>query len=284
MRTAPRTLLFGTAGPPLSAGDASSLRGLEHVKGLGLDGMEVEFVRGVKMGRDTAEAVRAKAEALGLRLSAHAPYYINFNSEDPAQRLLSQERLLTTARVAAWMGAYSVVFHAGYMGKSTPERAYEEVRAGISQVMRIVRAERLDVRLRVETMGKRSQFGTLDEVLQLCRDVEGLQPCLDFSHLHAREGRVNEYADFERVLAKVGKRLGRAALHDAHIHISGAHYSDAGELKHLDLQESDFNYEEWIQALRDAEVRGMVISESPNIESDALMLKTLYRSVSSAGA
>jgi len=276
MPAAPRRLLFGTAGVPISSEDASTLKALDHIRALGLDGLEIEFVKGVKMGLDTARKVRARAEALGLRLSVHAPYFINFNSEDRGVRLHSQERLLSSARVGAACGASSVVFHAGFYGKDAPDNAYAAVRAGLASVMSIVRTERLPVTVRIETMGKRSQFGTLDEVLQLCRDVDGLRPCLDFSHIHAREGKVNSYEEFQRVLAKVARKLGAGALKNAHIHIAGIHYNHTGELKHLNLDEADFRYDEWLQALRDSGVEGLVISESPNLEDDAIMLKKLY--------
>jgi deoxyribonuclease-4 len=277
MPAAPRRLLFGTAGVPLSAPDTSTLAALDHIRELGLDGLEIEFVKGVKMGLDTARKIRQKAAALGLRLSVHAPYYINFNSEDRGIRLHSQERLLSSARVGAACGAGSVVFHAGFYGKDSPEKACAAVKSGLSAVMSIVRTERLPISVRVETMGKRSQIGTLEEVLQLCREVDGLRPCLDFSHIYAREGRVNSYVDFHRVLSKVAKKLGPSALKNSHIHIAGVHYDGKGEIKHLDLDEADFRYDEWIQALRDLGVEGLVICESPNLETDALMLKNLYR-------
>jgi deoxyribonuclease-4 len=134
----------------------------------------------------------------------------------------------------------------------------------------------LAVTLRIETMGKRSQFGSLDEVLALCRDVDGLQPCLDFSHLYAREGKVNAYLDFERVLSKVARKLGPRSLRNVHIHIAGIHFGDRGEIKHLNLEETAFRTDEWLQVLRDLGVEGMVICESPNLEGDAVMLKKLY--------
>jgi deoxyribonuclease-4 len=276
MSAAPRRLLFGTAGVPLSAPDPSTLGALDHIKALGLDGLEIEFVKGVKMGRDTALRIRDKAAALGLRLSAHAPYSINFNSENPGVRLQSQERLLNSVRLGAECGARSVVFHAGFYGRERPEKAFAEVKSGLAAVMSIVRTERMPVTVRVETMGKASQFGNLDEVLLLCREVEGLRPCLDFSHIYARDGRVNSYAEFHRVLGKVARKLGPAALRDAHIHIAGIHYNRTGEIKHLNLDEADFRYDEWVQALKDLGVEGLVICESPNLETDALMLKRLY--------
>jgi len=277
MATAPRGLLFGTAGVPLSTSEDSSLTAIERIKTLGLDCLEIEFVKGVRMGFDTARKVREKAAALGVRLSVHAPYFINLNSEDPGKRLSSQERLLNTARVGAACGAASVVFHAAFYGKDPAEKTYATVKKEIGTIQSIVRTERLGITLRVETMGKRSQFGSLDEVLTLCREVDGLQPCLDFSHLYAREGKVNSYTDFHRVLSKVARKLGPRALRDVHIHIAGIHYGDKGEIKHLNLEDADFRYDEWLQALRDLAVEGLVICESPNLEEDALMLKKLYQ-------
>lgn len=278
MATAPEGLLFGTAGVPFSSADDSSLAGIERIKALGLDCLEIEFVQGVKMGLDTAAKVREKAAKMGVRLSVHAPYFINLNSEDPGKRLASQDRLLKTARVGNACGASSVVFHAAFYGKDTPEQTYAVVKRELAAVQSIVRTERLAIALRIETMGKRSQFGSLDEVISLCRDVDGLQPCLDFSHLYAREGKVNSYTDFHRVLSKVARKLGPRSLRNVHIHIAGIHFGDKGEIKHLNLEETEFRYDEWLQALRDLGVKGMVICESPNLEGDAVMLKKLYQS------
>ena len=277
MTSAPRGLLFGTAGVPFSSDDDSSLAGIERVKSLGLDCLEIEFVQGVKMGLDTARKVRERAAALGVRLSVHAPYHVNLNSEDPGKRLASQERLLKTARIGDACGAKSAVFHAAFYGKDSPERTYEAVRSELKTVMSILRSERLGIALRIETMGKRAQFGSLDEVLSLCREVDGLQPCLDFSHLYAREGKVNSYDEFQRVFGKVARKLGPRALKNVHIHIAGIHYGDRGEIKHLNLEETDYRYDEWLQALRDLAVEGMVICESPNLEANAVMLKKLYQ-------
>lgn len=281
MASAPRGLLFGTAGVPFSAADDSSLAGIERIKALGLDCLEIEFVNGVKMGLDTAAKVREKAVRTGVRLSVHAPYHINFNSENPGIRLQSRERLLKTARVGAACGAASVVFHAAFYGKDGPEAVYAAVREEVAAVMSVLRAERLPIALRVETMGKRAQFGTLDEVLALCRDVDGLLPCLDFSHLYAREGKINSYLDFERVLSKVARKLGPRSLRNVHVHIAGIQYGDRGEIKHLNLEETRFRYDEWLQALRDLGVEGLVICESPNLEGDAVMLKKLYQAQAS---
>ncbi len=278
MTSASKRLLFGTAGVPLSTPTASTLAAIDHIKKLGLDCLEVEFVKGVNMGSDTAKLIKEKASALGIRLSVHAPYYVNLNSPEQGKRLSSQERLIASARMAEHLGAKDVVFHGGYYGHDTPEKTYETIRKSLKEVLSTLKAGKNTAVLRLETMGKKSQFGSLDEVLFMCREVEGLLPCLDFSHIHAREGGANTYRHFHRILRKVEKKLGKDALANLHVHISGVHYGVNGEVKHLDLRDSDFHFDDWVQALRDFSVAGMVICESPNLETDAIMLKNLYQS------
>jgi deoxyribonuclease-4 len=65
-----------------------------------------------------------------------------------------------------------------------------------------------------------------------------------------------------------------------HIHVSGIKYGKHGESKHLNMAEADFNYKDFIRALVDNKVKGMVICESPNLEEDALLLQQTYRETS----
>ena len=269
-------LLFGTAGVPKSTSGTSTVAGIQRIAELGLDCLEVEFVQGVKMGSDTAEKVNAEAKKQGVFLSTHAPYYINLNSEEEGKRLASQERILSSARMAEKCGARCVVIHLGYYGKEKPEKTFTEIKKGMQEVVSILKAERSPVVLRPETMGKKRQFGSLEEILLLCREVDGLQPCIDFSNIHARTGKANTYREFYRILNKIGKKLGDEALQNMHIHISGSIYNEKGEMRHVNLEESDFLFDEWVQALKDFDVRGMLICESPEQDKDALMLKNLY--------
>jgi len=278
MISASSRLLFGTAGVPLSTPAASTLAAIDHVQKLGLDCLEVEFVKGVRMGNDTAREIGRQAEASGIRLSVHAPYYINLNSPELGKRLASQERLISSARLARLLGAKSVVIHPGYYGQDTPEKAYQNIKSGFENVLSILRSEKNPVTLRPETMGRQSQFGSLDETLMLCRELEGLLPCLDFSHIHARDRGENSYRYFQKIMRKVEKKLGRRAMEDLHVHVAGILYGEKGEIRHLDLRRSDFNFDSWVQVLNDVGGAGLVVCESPNLEKDALMLKRLYES------
>ena len=270
-------LFFGTAGTPLSSNGRDSISGIKRVHELGFSCMELEFVRGVKMGEKTALAVRDVAKEHGVKLSVHAPYYINLNAE--GEKLsASCKRIMDSARIGHICGAKSVVIHAAFYQGKPKDEVYGRVRNQFTGMCEELRDEGLDIALRVETMGRGSQFGSIEEVLEIT-EVEGVLPCIDFSHLHAINGRNNSEEEFAQILTMVEDKLGREGLDDMHIHVSGIEYSEKGERKHLVLEESDFNYRELVKVFSDFDIKGLVICESPNLETDALALKSEYDSL-----
>ena len=272
-------LLFGTAGIPRSTKIKSTQSGIERIAELGLGCMEMEFVRGVGMSEAGAHSVAETAARTGVKLSAHAPYFINFNAHQSEKIKASQERLLQTARIALLCGAESIVFHAAFYLGDSPEKAYNTVKKHLRETLTQLKEENNRVCIRPETMGKHSQFGTVEEILNLCTELEGLGICMDFAHWHARTGGFNSYPEFTSILLQVKEKLGRAALDNMHIHVAGIAYGEKGEIKHLNLKESDFQYAELLKALKDYDVKGIVICESPNLEEDALLLQATYNTL-----
>ncbi|MFH1228517.1 MAG: TIM barrel protein [Planctomycetota bacterium] len=270
-------LLFGTAGVPRSSRFTDTLSGLERIKELGLDFMELEFVQGVRMGELTARKVAEKREKTGLHLTVHGPYFINLNAKEAYKIEASQERIYDSARIGALCGAESVTFHAGFYLGDTPQKTYNEIKKNLKFVLNQLKKENINIRLSPELTGKPSQFGSLDELLNLAGELDGLGLCIDFSHMHARSGGAyNSYDEFADALEKVKKSIGAEALARLHIHTSGIKYSAKGELKHLDLPDSDMNYKELLKALKDYRVGGFLVCESPNLEQDALLMKKFY--------
>jgi len=274
-------LYFGTAGIPASAKDLTdTVGGLKRVAELGLGGMEIEFVRGVYLKENTAPPVAYVGKKLGLRLSCHAPYYLNLNHADEVRRRQAGGVLHHAARISAKAGAGSVVFHAGYYLKDSPEVTYDAIKSQVEIVLGKLRDEGTAITLRPELAGKVSQFGTLSEIIRLSKELPGVAPAVDFAHLHAVTGRYNSYVEFLEVIHRIGEALGPEAVADLHLHVSGIEYAKSGERRHLNLAESDFHYDELLQALIDAQAGGLVICESPNIEEDALLLQRTYHDLS----
>ena len=276
-------LLFGTGGTPHSAKTGSTIDGIKRIAELGLDCMEMEFVQGVRMSEAGAHLVAETATRTGVKLSAHAPYFINFNARELEKIEASKQRLLQTARIAHLCRAESIVFHAAFYLGDAPEKAYNTVKKHLSETLVQLKKENNKVCIRPEISGKVSQLGTTEEILNLCSDLEGLAPCIDFAHWHARTGEFNSNREFTLILLQIEEKLGRTALDNMHIHVSGIAYGGKGELKHLNLEESDFQYTELLKALRDYDVKGIVICESPNLEEDALLLQTTYNALLKSG-
>ena len=272
-------LLFGTAGIPLSTWPQTTIDGIKRIAELGLGCMEIEFAQGVYLSEADANLVAEAAQSTGVKLSAHAPYYLNFNAHEPRKIRASQGILRKAARIASICGAQSLVFHTGFYLGDPPQVAYQAVKKYLTEVLSRLKEENINMWLRPEVSGKGSQFGTIDEILELCTELEGLAPCIDFAHWHARSGGFNSYPEFASILRQINDKLGKASLDNMHIHISGIAYGQKGEKSHLNLKESDLRYTELLKALKDYSVKGMVICESHNQEGDSLLLKESYHAL-----
>lgn len=271
---------FGTSGFPSTAPKKDPIRALHIVKEMGLDCLELEFAHGVRMKDETAEEISRTAKKLGITLTAHAPYYINLNAKEQDKIDASINRLLQTARLAGMCGAYSMTFHAAFYMKDDPKTVFGIVRKYLKQITDQLVSEENQIHLRPELTGRKSQFGTLEELCELSQSVPQVYPCLDFSHDHSRqEPDYNNYDYFAGIFDRYKNALGKTALSQMHIHVAGVQYGSKGEVKHLSLKESNFNYKDFLQACIDYNIRGTVVCESPELEKDALLLKETYQNL-----
>src|SRR3989338_6632652 len=272
-----KELLFGTAGIPLSSEPRTTIDGIKHVRKLGLGAMELEFVRSVNITKDKAPEVKKAAEESNVILTCHAPYFINLNSLEKAKIKASIDRILNSARIANLCGGYSVCFHAGFYMGQEPKKVYDAIKHNMKEIVTTLKKENNSIWIRPETTGKATQFGNVDEILQLSQELDYVMPCVDFAHFHARtNGKYNTYKEFASILEAIEKKLGRKGLENMHMHVTGIAYGPKGEKNHLNLKESDLKYQELLKALKDFKVKGIAISESPNIEEDALLMQKVY--------
>lgn len=269
-------LLFGISGLPLGKeGDKFNYStGIEYLYNIGLDAMELPFVRSVNVTDKNRDSILKAKEKCNFYLSAHGSYYINLNAVEEEKKEKSLERIINGAEALNSVNGRSLIFHPGFYLKSSKKETILEIKKNLKKL------PYFGVDYRLETTGKGSQFGDIDELIEICSEINTCKLCIDFSHIHARNnGSLKSYEDFAEILNKVRSGLGQEALDDLHIHISGIDYSPKGEKKHLPLKESDFNYEACLKAFIDFNVKGCVICESPILENDALLLKNSYLSL-----
>lgn len=273
-------LLFGTAGVPNSTAKKNNpVEGVKRIHELGLDCMQLEFAHGVRMKEEVSSALRKASYELGVPLTSHGPYYINLNAREQDKIDSSVERIIQTAKISDLCGAESMTFHAAFYMKDSPYDVFDLVEKSLNVIEERLSRLDIEIELRPELTGKTSQFGSLEELISLSKSVASCKPCMDFSHLYARTGSVNDYNGFCETLETLKTELGPNSLKEMHIHISGISSNSKGDLKHLNLEKSKFNWKDLMKALKDMDCRGYVICNSPNLEVDALMLKQYYQAL-----
>lgn len=270
-------LLFGISGLPTGDGTVkfNYKSGITYLNSIGLDAMELPFVRNVNVTAKNKDEILMEKNLKGLYLSAHGSYFINLNADEIDKQQQSLERIIKGAKALQSVGGRSLVFHPGFYMADSKEVTYATIKENLMKL------PDLDVAYRLETTGKPTQFGSLDELISLCKEVPTCKLCVDFAHIHARgNGSLKNYDDFAAVLSKIGDNLGEEALADMHIHLSGINYGAKGEKNHLELKESDFKYSLCLSALKKFNIKGCIICESPILERDALLLKETYNNLS----
>lgn len=248
---------------PAGTGENSEA-GLQKIKELGLDGVEIEFVYGVRMSIANAKYLGELASKLGLKLSVHAPYYINLASEEKHKREASLKRILESCERGHYLTAKYIVFHAAFYGKMDKEEVYQIVKKAILEMQAIIQQNAWNVQLAPETTGKGSQFGTLDELLRLHKET-GCSLCVDFAHLLARDGRI----DYDEILKKLD------GLKEVHCHFSGIEYTEKGERKHLITEKAAIK--KLFEKLLKSKTNFMIINESPESIEDSIKSKEVLK-------
>jgi deoxyribonuclease-4 len=272
---------FGPAGvPPVFTAMKLPLEEIPgFLRGEGLDAFEYEAIYWggkpqVKI--EHAESLGLKAKENDVWISMHGSYFINLCGERKIVEA-SKKRLVACATAADWMRAHVVVFHPGFYGGRPHEEAYRNCLRALKDVVQTMRSLGIrDVKIGPETMGKKPQFGSLDDILDICKEVEQTQLVIDWSHLHAREGGfLRTVEDFRGVVMKVEDRLGSEATRDMHCHFTKIEFTAKGERRHHTLGEERYgpDFEMLAKTVIQFKLRPVLICESPLLDIDAMRMR-----------
>lgn len=278
---------FGPAGNSdrfYEEGFKSSLQAPAWIASQGLNAYEYAAGRGLSISEDSARAIGERASQSGVLVSIHAPYYINFGSDEAEKRLAGIDYLLRSARVVDWLGGNRVIFHVGSPGKRRRAAAFEDAAQAV-QAARIALDEAgfEHIALCPETMGRPSQLGTLEEILFLCQNDERMIPTIDFGHLHAAGcGCMTDEAAFDRVLEAMQNALGYERIRRFHAHFSKISYTAKGERRHMTFADVDFgpDFTHLAPCLKRRNLEPTIICESHGTQADdSLIMKQIYASL-----
>ena len=258
-----------------------SVGAIEFSRSIGLNTFELGWVQSVRVTEATCAAIKQTAAEQSVTLSVHASYFFNLNATDD-EWPKSRKRLMDAAHYGNLAGATDIIFHPGSYFGNPPAEVLKVAIPRLKGCVDELRKAKNPVILRPETMGKSAMLGSLEDTLEMSKAIKGVQPCLDFAHLHARpgDGTMNTVKEWSRLLEAYQASLGKEALKSLHIHLSGIAYGPKGEKNHLALGESDLKINFLLEVLGDFGCAGRILCESPAMEEDALLLKKAWMKAS----
>ena len=249
------------------------------LKGKGLDAYEYEAGKGVTAGEGALAAIGQKAREHGILMSLHAPYFISLSSVEAEKRDNSIGYIQKSLWAAELLGADTIVIHSGSAGKISREEA---MRLSCDTLARLMEAVGdTPIRLGIETMGKRNQLGTLEEVIEQCKVDPHFHPVVDFGHLNARDGgnRFPDKDSYRRVFHTIAERLGDAYATHLHCHFSKIEFTAAGEKCHVTFEDTVYGpaFEPLMEAIIADNLAPRIICESDGtMAEDALAMKQYW--------
>ena len=247
----------------------------------GLDIFEYSFGRGVRITQETASSIGNAFREKNVGISVHAPYFINFATDDEDKRKATFQYLFSSLDALKFFGGNRAVFHPGSPLKRDRREAMDVLIRAFSDFMEIFYKEGYDWSyVCAETMGKLNQLGDLDEIVEICNVAENVLPCVDFGHLNARtQGSLKTYDDYKRVVDRLIDGVGEAKVKKMHVHFSKIEYGKSGEIRHLTFADQTFGpeFETLAKLLAEYKLEPWILSESAGTQSsDAKTMKNLY--------
>lgn len=275
--------IFGVAGVPTNyKGKFKDL--FKWLRDMGLNAYEIQCVYGFKISDANKEIIRNESDTINF--SIHAPYYINLGSKNLSVVERSKSNMKEGIELAKSIGVNRIIFHPGGGHDNTDEGRKMAIKQLINAVNEFTsEIDMGDVRLYPEIGGKTANLGSLDEIIEICKNCKFCYPCIDIAHLHAREvGSIVDKNALKVRLEKLQQELPEKFKH-IHFHAYTINYNDKGEVKHLvhgeNMPDGSIgrpNLEDFVETLHGMNITPWVISEaSDSQEIGAKYMRDLYK-------
>lgn len=278
---------FGPAGNDVmfyEKGYKDSIDAPKFINEMGLSAYEYPCGRGILIKKDKAEQIAKEAQKYNIQISVHAPYFINFASPEEEQIQKSFKYVLDSLKLVKAFGGNRIVVHTGSNSKQTRDVALFNCSKNLKRLASLVHEQGFDdCFVCLETMGKYTQIGNYQEIVEFCKIDKIFIPTFDFGHINCTmQGALKTKGDYEKILQYAIDNLGYDKIKNVHIHFSQIEYSQKGEVKHLQLDNGKFGPEfaPLAEALLKLEIEPVIICESRDIMAqDALKLQNIYKNV-----
>ena len=269
-----------------AAGNKHSVQAPAWLKSVGLNAYEYSFGRGITLKSDTAREIGEAAKQNGISLSVHAPYFVNFASVEDQKVENSYGYILRSLDMLNALGGERCIMHTGTCTKLERAEALRLCRERLSELAKRVEDAGLShLKVCPEAMGKYSQIGTAEEIIDFCTLSDIYVPCLDFGHINCyMQGALKTKADYAKIIEYAFDRLPAEKVKNMHVHFSRIEYSEKGEVKHLDFTDQKFgpDFEPFCEAIEQYDLTPTIICESSEVMAeDAMKMRDIWLAYSS---
>jgi deoxyribonuclease-4 len=231
---------FGVAGYPPAYSDTiykkDRLKVFQWLKEIGIDAFEAQMTYGPRTLPENCRLINQLSKDFDIKVSVHASYFIVFTSSEKQKIQQSIDTLKRTYELADLMGSDTIVLHPGPLYGEDPDEPLNRIKDNLSNYFN--NAGKSQIGLFLETAGKRGQLGSVGEIVDICKEIEGCYPCIDFGHVHARTGgTLNEDDAIDRLFKNMTD-IGTFSNFDRiHFHYTPIHYGPKGEIKHKAIED-----------------------------------------------
>lgn len=291
--------LFGVAGFPPAFFESIYKKRRENIfewlASINLDWVELQNTYGVKMKDQQAYLYRKLAETYNIGISLHAPYYITLASADGEVVKRSKDRILQCVALAMKIGAERIIFHPGHFPGTSKADREEAIKKIVKELNSIENQIPKGIYIYPETAGKRSQIGSVEEIINICSQVKYTRPCIDVAHVHGFEnGKLKSAESIIEVLNLIEQKLGRKYLEETHFHMYPVEINHNGEKRHKAFEDRIENQqielfqenmedryyplaEHFVQALKYKEIFPVVVCEARDSQDrGAKLMKKIF--------
>lgn len=239
---------------------------------MGLSAYEYSFTLGRFITPQKAKKLLDEAIKYDIKISVHAPYYINFCNTAKTSIENNNKYVLNSLRGLKMLGGTNCVVHVGSQMKLDRSDAFKNLEKGIKDLLELYYQEDLSAQhINPETMGKYTNIGTVDEILEICSWDKAIYPCFDFGHINCiTQGSLKTKDDFLKIFEKGIEKIGFEKINDCHIHFSKIKYGEKGEIAHLTFEDNVFgpNYEPFLESVNQLKINPTIISESKGTQAE----------------
>jgi deoxyribonuclease-4 len=215
------------------------------------------------------------AKELDVQLSLHTPYYMDLVSNGELTEK-SMHYIIWGGILANEMDAKYVVNHIGLYGELSKVDAMKNVVVNVKEIKKRYKELNLKPKLGFEVSGKQVVFGSLNEILTLCKKVKGVLPIVNFAHLHARtNGSLKDAKKIEEVFDKISPFW----KDEYYVHFAGVLYENGNETLIAPIKKGDLKFETLANVILKNEYNITIISSSPLLEHDAAYMRVIMERV-----